>query len=167
MELNHNFAWHQSIIRELRFFLSCYECGTKKKFWVPHEESNVRPSDSFTVSRVYYEVQKTRLHHTAGIKYSIYKLIIVWDFLDMDQCVVFLGKSLYSECLSLLWSINEYRRIFREAWWNIYADSAYVLVFSFLACLDEYQPRKCINGELAITNKRAFYASIYCDTPWK
>ena len=46
MELNHNFAWHQSIIRELRFFLSCYECGTKKKFWVPHEESNVRPSES-------------------------------------------------------------------------------------------------------------------------
>ena len=69
-------------------------------------------------------------------KYSIYKLIIVWDFLDMDQCVVFLGKSLYSESLSLLWSINEYRRIFREAWWNnIYADSAYVLVFSFLTGL--------------------------------
>ena len=48
---------------------------------------------------------------------------------------------------------------------NIYADSAYVLVFSFLACLDEYQSRKCINGELGITNRSAFYASIYCDTP--
>ena len=48
---------------------------------------------------------------------------------------------------------------------NIYADSAYVLVFSFLACLDDYQPRKCINGELGTTNKRAFYASQYCNTP--
>ena len=37
---------------------------------------------------------------------------------------------------------------------NIYADSD-----------DEYQPRKCINGELEITNKRAFYPSIYCNTP--
>ena len=44
---------------------------------------------------------------------------------------------------------------------NIYADSAYVLVLSFLAYLDEYQPRKCINGELGTTNKRAFYASQY------
>ena len=48
---------------------------------------------------------------------------------------------------------------------NIYADSAYVLVLSFLACLDEYQSRKCINGELGTTNKRAFYASQYCNTP--
>ena len=59
------------------------------------------------MSKVYYEVQKTGLHHTAGItKYFIYKLIIVWDSLDMDQCVVFLGKSLYSQSVSLLWSIN-------------------------------------------------------------
>ena len=47
-------------------------------------------------------------------KYSNYKLIIVWDFLDKDQCVVFLGKSLYSQSVSLLWSMNEYRRIVRK-----------------------------------------------------
>ena len=28
------------------FFLSCHERGTKKKFKAPHEESNLRPSDS-------------------------------------------------------------------------------------------------------------------------
>ena len=114
MELNHNFAWHQSIIRELRFFCLVTSVGQRKssEFPMSNRTSDLRIpcSDALplsfwdsTVSRVYYEVQKTRLHHTAGItKYSIYKLIIVWDFLDMDQCVVFLGKSLYSECLSTL-----------------------------------------------------------------
>ena len=28
-----------------RCFLSCHECGTKKKFWSLYEESNLRPSD--------------------------------------------------------------------------------------------------------------------------
>ena len=28
-----------------RCFLSCHECGTKKKFWSLSEESNLRPSD--------------------------------------------------------------------------------------------------------------------------
>ena len=29
-----------------RCFLSCHERGSKKKGWIPHEESNLRPSDS-------------------------------------------------------------------------------------------------------------------------
>ena len=117
MELNHNFAWHQSIIRELRFFCLVMSVGQRKssEFPMRNRTSDLRIpcSDALplsfwdsTVSRVYYEVQKTRLHHTAGItKYSIYKLIIVWDFLDMDQCVVFLGKSLYSQSVSLYFGV--------------------------------------------------------------
>ena len=113
MELNHNFAWHQSIIRELRFFCLVMSVGQRKssEFPMRNRTSDLRIpcSDALplsfradsTVSRIYYEV-----HHTAGItKYSIYKLIIVWDFLDMDQCVVFLGKSLYSQSVSLYFGV--------------------------------------------------------------
>ena len=117
MELNHNFAWHQSIIRELRFFCLVSSVGQRKssEFPTSNRTSDLRIpcSDALplsfwdsTVSRVYYEVQKTRLHHTAGItKYSIYNSIIVWDSLDMDQCVVLLGKSLYSQSVSLYFGV--------------------------------------------------------------
>ena len=89
MGLNHNFAWHQSIIRELRFFCLVTSVGQRKssEFPMRNRTSDLRIpcSDALplsfwdsTVSGVYYEVQKTRLHHTASItKYSIYKSIIV------------------------------------------------------------------------------------------
>ena len=60
------------------FFLSCHECGTKKKFWVTMRNqtsdlwilhSNALPlshTDSM-VNKVDYEVHKTRVLHTARI----------------------------------------------------------------------------------------------------
>ena len=113
--------------QRIKIFLSCYERGTKKKFRVPHEESNVRPSDSVVRCST---TKPQRLYGEQGLlrssedtlpsscwdhinvdsvmfvtKYFIYKLIIVWDFLDMDQCVVFLGMSLYSQSVSLYFGV--------------------------------------------------------------
>ena len=63
-------------------FLSQHKCGTnekkKKKILSPHEELNLRPSDSAllcstpshrdsTVSEVYYKVRMTCVQHTARI----------------------------------------------------------------------------------------------------
>ena len=61
-----------------RWFSSCHERGTKKKFWVPmrNQTSDLRISRSdalplslrdSTVSEVYFEVHMTRVLHTARI----------------------------------------------------------------------------------------------------
>ena len=42
-----NFVYNDGV-RE-RCFLSCHEHGTKKKFFGPHEELNLRPSHSYAL----------------------------------------------------------------------------------------------------------------------
>ena len=52
-----------------RCFLSCHECGTRKKILSPHEESHLRPSDSMLR---FSTTEPQRLHSERGLLRSSY-----------------------------------------------------------------------------------------------